>query len=119
MNGAGTRGRFLSTPDLVEQILKSARDIAEADGFCIFGATPEWTPAIGKVLGRERVAKLPQPLCIMKAIVPLLQKLPFFPITMDQVLMLVEENICDGAWRDTFRFEPERFAGGIARYLRP
>jgi hypothetical protein len=38
---------------------------------------------------------------------------------MDQLLMLVEENICDCRWQETFRFEPERFAGGIARYLRP
>lgn len=48
----------VSMPLLIDEIsqldvanLKSARDIAEADGFCIFGATPEWTPAIGKVIG--------------------------------------------------------------------
>jgi uncharacterized protein YbjT (DUF2867 family) len=74
---------------------------------------------IGRTLGKERVAKLPNPLGIMKAIVPIFQRLPFFPITMDQILMLVEENICDGKWQETFRLEPERFAGGIARYLRP
>ncbi len=49
----------VSMPLLIDEVsqldvanLKSARDIAEADGFCIFGATPEWTPAIGKVLGK-------------------------------------------------------------------
>ncbi|HGW3656241.1 TPA: hypothetical protein ACNH47_001643 [Pseudomonas aeruginosa] len=48
----------VSMPLLIDEIsqldvpnLKSARDIADADGFYIFGATPEWTPAIGKVLG--------------------------------------------------------------------
>ena len=74
---------------------------------------------IGKVLGKPRVAKLPNPLGIMKVVVPIFQVFPFFPLTMDQLLMLVEENICDGHWQATFRFEPERFAGGIARYLRP
>ncbi len=74
---------------------------------------------IGNVLGKPRVAKLPNPLGIMKVIVPIFQVFPFFPLTMDQLLMLVEENICDGHWQVTFHFEPERFAGGIARYLRP
>jgi energy-coupling factor transporter ATP-binding protein EcfA2 len=48
----------VSMPLLIDEIsqldvanLKSAREIAEADGFRIFGATPEWTPAIGKVIG--------------------------------------------------------------------
>jgi uncharacterized protein YbjT (DUF2867 family) len=74
---------------------------------------------IGNVLGKPRVAKLPNPLGIMKVIVPIFQVFPFFPLTMDQLLMLVEENICDGHWQVTFHFESERFAGGIARYLRP
>ena len=74
---------------------------------------------IGLVLGRPMVRKLPNPLPVMKVVVPVLQGFSFFPITMDQILMLVEENICDGKWRETFRFEPQRFADGIARYLRP
>jgi NADH dehydrogenase len=37
---------------------------------------------------------------------------------MDQILMLVEENICDGTWRETFRFEPQSFITGIAACLR-
>jgi len=73
---------------------------------------------IGKVLGKPRVAKLPTPLGVMKVIVPIFQGFSFFPLTMDQLLMLVEENICDGRWQETFHFQPERFAGGIARYLR-
>lgn len=73
---------------------------------------------IGHILGKERVTKIPNPLCIMRIIVPLLQGLPFFPITMDQVLMLVEENICDGSWRETFKFHPAPFKEGIAGYLR-
>jgi NADH dehydrogenase len=74
---------------------------------------------IGRALGKSSVAKIPNPLPLMKVVVPLLQGFSFFPITMDQILMLVEENICDGSWRETFTFEPGRFATGIARYLRP
>lgn len=79
----------------------------------------EMLDVIGRALGKERVAKIHNPLPLMKLVVPLLQGLPFFPLTMDQLLMLVEENICDGSWRETFRFEPARFAEGIAAYLRP
>jgi uncharacterized protein YbjT (DUF2867 family) len=74
---------------------------------------------IGRVMGKRHVPKISSPLPVMKAIVPLLQSFPFFPITMDQLTMLTEETICDGSWRETFRFQPERFEEGIARYLRP
>ncbi|HLO26631.1 MAG TPA: complex I NDUFA9 subunit family protein [Geobacteraceae bacterium] len=74
---------------------------------------------IGRVLGKQHVTKIPNPLSLMAAIVPLLQGFSFFPITMDQILMLIEENICDGSWRETFQFEPARFEEGIAGYLRP
>jgi len=75
--------------------------------------------AIGRVLGRSRVIKVHNPLALMKAVVTFLQGFSFFPLTMDQITMLVEENICDGGWQETFRFEPEPFVEGISRYLRP
>lgn len=74
---------------------------------------------IGRVLGKPHVAKLPNPLGIMRVIVPIFQGFSFFPITMDQIAMLVEENICDGSWRETFRFEPVRFEEGVRKYLSP
>jgi uncharacterized protein YbjT (DUF2867 family) len=77
----------------------------------------EMLDTIGRVLGKSRVTKIPNPLGIMKLVVPLLQGFSFFPITMDQLLMLVEENICDGAWREAFLFEPQRFEEGIRAYL--
>lgn len=79
----------------------------------------EMLDTIGRVLGKSHVAKIPNPLGIMKLVVPLLQGFSFFPITMDQILMLVEENICDGVWRETFSFDPQRFEEGISAYLRP
>jgi len=79
----------------------------------------EMLDTIGRVLGKSHVAKLSNPLGIMKLVVPILQGFSFFPITMDQIAMLTEENICDGRWRETFRFEPEQFIPGISKYLRP
>jgi len=79
----------------------------------------EMLDTIGRVLGKSHVSKLPNPLGIMKLVVPILQGFSFFPITMDQIAMLTEENICDGRWRETFRFEPEQFIPGISKYLRP
>lgn len=72
---------------------------------------------IGRVLGKSSVNKIHNPLGIMKLIVPLFQGFSLFPLTMDQITMLVEENICDSTWRDTFRFEPLRFMNGISSYL--
>lgn len=79
----------------------------------------ELLDTIGRVLGKQRVAKLPNPLGIMKLVVPIMQGFSFFPITMDQIQMLIEENICDGSWRETFAFAPQRFEEGIRAYLRP
>lgn len=73
---------------------------------------------IGRILGKGHVPKIPNPLGVMKMVVPFLQGFSFFPITMDQILMLVEENICAGGWPQVFGFEPERFEEGIGKYLR-
>lgn len=78
----------------------------------------ELLDAIGRALDRTHVAKIPNPLGLMKLVVPLFQKIPAFPITMDQLLMLIEENICDGSWQKTFKFEPQDFENGIRSYLR-
>jgi uncharacterized protein YbjT (DUF2867 family) len=77
----------------------------------------EMLDTIGRVLGRPNVKKLKNPLGLMKLVTRLMQNFSFFPITMDQIQMLTEENICDGSWIETFKFEPIRFAEGIRSYL--
>jgi NADH dehydrogenase len=72
---------------------------------------------IGRVLGKPSVTKLKNPLGLMKLVTPFLQQFPFFPLTMDQIQMLTEENICSSSWPTVFGFEPERFEHGIAAYL--
>ena len=72
---------------------------------------------IGRVLGKQRVLKAKNPLLLMRLIVPVMERFAFFPITSDQITMLVQGNICDGSWRKTFTFEPTRFEAGIRAYL--
>lgn len=73
---------------------------------------------IGRIIGKGHVPKIQNPLGIMRLVVPVMQGFSFFPVTMDQITMLTEENICASPWPRVFEFEPERFEAGIAKYLR-
>jgi len=77
----------------------------------------ELLDVIGRVLGKGRVLKVKNPLPLMRLVVPFLQRFPSFPITSDQLIMLVRGSACDGAWRQTFRFDPTGFEAGIRQYL--
>jgi len=73
--------------------------------------------AVAVAVGRPAPFKPRLPLGVMKLVVPALQAIPGFPITMDQMQMLVEESICDGRWKQVFGFEPKGFREGIGEYL--
>ncbi|QEM66840.1 complex I NDUFA9 subunit family protein [Geobacter sp. FeAm09] len=73
--------------------------------------------AVAAALGKPAPFKPRLPLGLMKLAIPVLQGIPQFPLTMDQLQMLVEENICDGRWKQTFGFEPKGFREGIGEYL--
>lgn len=77
----------------------------------------EIVDTVSKVLGRYFVLKMKNPLVLMQLITPILEKVPFYPVTSDQITMLLEESICDGAWEETFGFKPVRFEEGIRSYL--
>ncbi len=72
---------------------------------------------IGKIMGKDGVAKVKSPVGLVKMAARLMQGFSFFPITMDQIVMLLAESFCDGEWRNTFGFEPTGFAEGISSYL--
>jgi uncharacterized protein YbjT (DUF2867 family) len=78
----------------------------------------EVVDAVATALGRFFVLKMKNPLVLMQFVTPLLEKFPFYPVTSDQITMLLEESICDGSWQDTFGFKPVGFAEGISGYLR-
>lgn len=73
---------------------------------------------IAGVLGKFFVIKAKNPLFLMQLVTPLLESLPFYPVTSDQITMLLEESICDGSWQETFGFAPLGFEEGIRSYLR-
>ncbi|MDA8412633.1 MAG: complex I NDUFA9 subunit family protein [Desulfobacteraceae bacterium] len=77
----------------------------------------ELLDAVATALGKSAPFKPRLPLGLMRMIIPIMQRVPQFPITMDQLQMLIEENICDGSWKNTFRFEPRDFQEGIRAYL--
>jgi len=72
--------------------------------------------ALGQVAGSR---KIHQPLWLMKPIVALLQAIPRFPITSDQLQMLLEGNICtDKSWQNDFSLELHEFSSSIKAYLK-
>jgi uncharacterized protein YbjT (DUF2867 family) len=77
----------------------------------------ELLDAVAYAMGKSAPFKPHLPLSLMKMIIPVMQRVPQFPITMDQLQMLLEENICDGCWKRVFRFEPRNFQKGIQEYL--
>jgi NADH dehydrogenase len=63
----------------------------------------EMLDVIAKAMGRSEVPKLKSPAKLVKLATRLMENFPFFPLTTDQITMLLEESICDGKWRETFR----------------
>jgi len=77
----------------------------------------EIVDAVARALDRRFVLKLKNPLILMQFVTPILEKFPFYPVTSDQITMLLEESICDGSWQGTFGFEPVGFEKGVREYL--
>lgn len=68
----------------------------------------------GKAIGKDHVKKLHQPLFMMKTVVKLLGSSTAFPITSDQLTMLLEGNVCDPTdWAETFHIQPLSYAQGV------
>jgi uncharacterized protein YbjT (DUF2867 family) len=74
---------------------------------------------IASAIGKKHLIRVQNPVGLMRLVVPVLQRLPFFPLTCDQLEMLLEGNVCDTDWTGTFGFTPTGFAEGIRRYLKP
>lgn len=73
---------------------------------------------IGTAIGKKSICKIHQPLLLMKPMVAMLQPLPQFPMTSDQLTMLQEGNVCDPTdWRTTLNLKLQDFPTGIAEYL--
>lgn len=77
----------------------------------------ELLDAIAEAMGRSYPLKPALPLGLMTPLIRVMQNFRLFPITMDQLQMLLEESICDGCWQETFTTPPVPFREGIKVYL--
>lgn len=117
-------GRYRLQPVAVGQVAETyvkALALTEAIGqsYCLAGGQSysydEVLDLTAKALGKAPVHKAHQPLVLVKPMVKLLEHFEKFPLTSDQLTMLLEGNECDQRpWAQTFGIEPTAFAQGIA-----
>lgn len=73
---------------------------------------------IGAALGRSRVRKAHVPIGLVRPMTRLLHRLPAFPFTPDQLLMLEEDNVCDPQpFYAAFGLSPVPLAAGLQAML--
>jgi NADH dehydrogenase len=73
---------------------------------------------IGAALGRKRVRKIHLPVGVIRPLSLLLHRLPGFPLTPDQLVMLEEDNVCDPQLFDAaFGLSPVPLAIGLRAML--
>jgi uncharacterized protein YbjT (DUF2867 family) len=73
---------------------------------------------IGAALGRRRVRKPHVPLGVVRPLAHLLHRLPGFPLSPDQLLMLEEDNVGDSQpFHTTFGLTPLPLADGLRAML--
>ena len=94
--------------------VKQAVDVGGADAVTM----NDLLAMIGAALGRPRVRHAHVPLRLMQVMARLLHRLPAFPVTPDQLLMLEENNTCDPVpFLTAFGLEPAPLAAGLRRAL--
>ncbi len=116
-------GRYRMQPVAVSQVAESfaqALEMPESIGATYLQgggesySYDEILDLTSEAMGRGKAAKIHQPLFMIKPMIKMLQGFEQFPITEDQLKMLVEGNVCDpGAWAEAFALEPVSYAEGI------
>ena len=122
----GGAGRFRMSPVAVEDVAAAfSASLAEPASvrriFPLGGPDAlEWREIIARIAAASGKKKLtvPAPVGVMRAAASLLDRFEWFPVTGEQLEMLMEGNVCDGseAWR-LFGIEPKRFSAENLRYL--
>jgi NADH dehydrogenase len=73
---------------------------------------------IGAALGRPRVRKVHVPIGLVRPVTRLMHRLPGFPLTPDQLVMLEEDNVCDPQpFYSAFGLPPVPLAVGLRAML--
>jgi NADH dehydrogenase len=116
-------GRYRMQPVAVNQVAESfvlALGMPETVGqtYHLGGAESysydEILDLTGRAIGREHVTKAHQPLFMVKPMIKMMEHSSHFPITSDQVEMLLQGNVCDTtAWTTAFGIKPVSYAEGI------
>lgn len=116
-------GKYRMQPVAVEQVAESfvkALELKETIGstYQLGGGKSysydEIIDLTALAMGKEKAIKIHQPLFMIKPMVKMMQGFEQFPITDDQLKMLVEGNVCDpGEWAKAFALEPRSYAEGI------
>lgn len=116
-------GQYRMQPVSLEQVATSFVSALQIDG--TIGATyhlgggisysyDEILDLTAQALGKQKANKIHQPLFMIKPMIKMMQGSEHFPITSDQLTMLVEGNICaNDAWIKDFGVKPMTYAEGI------
>jgi uncharacterized protein YbjT (DUF2867 family) len=100
--------RALSRPDTIKQIY----EVGGPDAVSMV----ELLDAIGHALGHRHMRKVHLPMRLMRALATVLETIPSFPLTTDQIAMLGEDNTCDpGPFFRTFNLTPISLQAGLDR----
>jgi NADH dehydrogenase len=75
---------------------------------------------IARALGRARARKVHVPLAPVRLATRLLQRLPFYPLSSDQLTMLEEESVADPSrFFADLGLSPEPFPAALRRMFTP
>lgn len=73
---------------------------------------------IGKAMGRSSVRKFHQPLWILKPLASLFGRFSWFPLSKDQLIMLIEENYTnDKSYSEFFGINPKRLIDALREFI--
>jgi NADH dehydrogenase len=74
---------------------------------------------IGKAMGKRNVRKIHLPVGLMRTLAKSFGKLSFFPVTSDQIAMLLAESTTDDkTYFEDFGIAPRLFTVGISEYIK-
>jgi NADH dehydrogenase len=98
----------------LEATVKHTYDVGGPDAVSMV----ELLDMIAAALGRRRRLKVHVPIGLVRPATQLLHRLPGYPLTPDQLLMLEEDNTCDpSAFFSTFGLTPVPLAAGLRALL--
>lgn len=118
-------GRYRLQPVAVEQVAQGFARALRAPAtvrqtYEVGGPAPyafvDLLDEIGRAVGRARVRKLYVPLAPIRAVTRILDWLPFYPVSTDQLVMLEEESVTDPSrFYADLGLSPEPLRAGLRR----